>query len=148
LNENYQGDALYETFGVTSVPAGDNGEPVTLADLHQMGIASQSEAPEVAWDFIRFFNKNDIAISEYTIPYGVIPALKSEIDNYQEELSDPISQAFIDEVIPSMIGGPYDEKYGQAQQFIIRAMQEVAVGDASVDKALSDLTKNIQTLYQ
>jgi len=149
LNSDFAGDALYETFGVTSVPVGDNGEPVTLADLHQIGISTQCEHPELAWEFIKFFNTNPVALQEYTMTSGLVPALKSEIEKYKdtEQLTNPISQAFINEVIPSMIGGPYDATYGAASQFVIQGMQEVTIAGAPPDEALQRMTDNLKVLY-
>jgi multiple sugar transport system substrate-binding protein len=149
LNPEFEGDALYETFGVTSVPVGDNGEPVTLADLHQIGISTQCKYPELAWEFVVFFNTNQVALEEYTMTSGLVPALKSEIANYNDTpyLANPISQAFINEVIPSMIGGPYDATYGAASQFVIQGMQEVAIQGTPVETALEDVTSNIKILY-
>jgi len=149
LNPEFEGDALYETFGLTSVPVGDFGQPVTLADLHQIGISTQCKYPEIAWEFIEFFNTNDVALEQYTMTSGLVPALKSEIEKYNDTpyLDNPISQAFINEVIPSMIGGPYDATYGSASQFIIQGMQEVAISGVPVETALEDVTANMKILY-
>jgi len=149
LNPEFEGDALYETFGLTSVPVGDLGQPVTLADLHQIGISTQCKYPEIAWEFIEFFNTNDVALEEYTMTSGLVPALKSEVEKYNGTpyLDNPISQAFINEVIPSMIGGPYDATYGSASQFIIQGMQEVAISGVPVETALEDVTTNMKVLY-
>ena len=149
LNPEFEGDGLYETFGLTSVPVGDLGQPVTLADLHQIGISTQCKYSEIAWEFIEFFNTNDVALEEYTMTSGLVPALKSEIEKYNDTpyLDNPISQAFINEVIPSMIGGPYDATYGSASQFIIQGMQEVAISGVPVETALDDVTANMKILY-
>ena len=149
LNPDFEGDALYETFGLTSVPVGDNGEPVTLADLHQIGISTQCQHPDLAWEFVEFFNTNEVALEQYTMTSGLVPALKSMIEKYQDTpyLDNPISQGFINEAIPSMIGGPYDANYGAASQFVIQGMQEVAISGVPVDEALVSVTKNIKILY-
>jgi hypothetical protein len=88
-----------------------------------------------------------VALVDYTIATGMIPALKSEIRNNSDHIDDPISQAFIKKVIPTMVGGPYNATYGSATQFIIQAMQEVAVSGVSVKTSLESLTKNIKILY-
>ncbi len=148
LNPALEGQAFYDTFAVTTVPVGGNGEPVTLADLHQIGISSQTEHPDIAWKFIEFFCSSDIAVREYIVPMGMIPPLKSAAEKYADLLSDPVSQAYLNEILPSMIGGPYDPQYGAAAQFIIQAMQEVAVAGAPVETALQNLTQNLKILYR
>ncbi len=79
---------------------------------------------------------------------GMIPPLKSAAETYADLLSDPVSQAYLNEILPSMIGGPYDPQYGAAAQFIIQAMQEVAVAGAPVETALQNLTQNLKILYR
>lgn len=148
LNPELEGDAFYETFAVTTVPDGGNGTPVTLADLHQIGISAQTDHPDVAWKFIEFFCASEVAVTEYTVPMGMIPPLKSAADTYGELLGDPVSQAYLNEILPSMIGGPYDPQYGAAAQFVIQAMQEVAVAGFPVDASLGSLTQTLQILYQ
>jgi multiple sugar transport system substrate-binding protein len=148
LNPDLEGQAFYDTFAVTTVPEGGNGEPVTLADLHQIGISSQTKHPDMAWKFIEYFCSSDVAVKEYTIPMGMIPPLKSAATKYADLLSDPVSQAYLNEILPSMIGGPYDPQYGAAAQFVIQAMQEVAVAGAPVDASLQSLTQNLKILYR
>jgi multiple sugar transport system substrate-binding protein len=148
LNPALEGDAFYDTFAVTTVPVGDNGSPVTLADLHQIGISSQTAHPDIAWKFIEFFCSSEVAITEYTVPIGMIPPLKSAAETYADLLSDPVSQAYLNEILPSMIGGPYDPQYGAAAQFVIQAMQEVAVAGYPVDSSLESLTQSLKILYR
>jgi len=148
LNPALEGQAFFDTFAVATVPVGAGGVPVTLADLHQIGISSQCKHPDIAWKFIEFFSGSDIAVKEYITYMGMIPPLKSAATKYADLLSDPVSQAYLNEILPSMIGGPYDPQYGAASQFVIQAMQEVAVAGAPVDASLQSLTQNLKILYR
>ncbi len=147
LNPNLAGQAFFDTFGVTTVPLGVGDTPVTLADIHQLGMSAQAKQPRVAWKLIQFLVSSEISVKEYQVPYGLIPSLKSTVAKYPDLYANPVAQAYIKSVIPSMIGGPYDPQYGAAGQFIIRGMQQVAVGGGDLDQTLKDITSNLQTLY-
>ena len=148
LNPELAGEAFYNTFGVTTVPMGNVDAPVTLADIHQLGMSTQTEHPDVAWEFIRHLVGSNIAIEAYLIPMGMIPPLKSTVNQtHAAYFTDPVSQVYITRIIPSMIGGPYNPQYGAAQQFVIQGMQEVALSNADVSKTLDDITNNLKILY-
>jgi len=148
LNPDLAGDVFYDTFGVTTVQVGDVDAPVTLADIHQLGMSAQTEHPDVAWEFIKHLYSSDISIEQYLIPLGMIPPLKSTVtETHADYFTDPVSQAYINQIIPSMIGGPYNPQYGAAQQFVIQGMQEVALSDADIDQTLDDVSGNLKMLY-
>ena len=142
LNSAYEGDAFYENFGVTTVPVGDNDSSKTLADIHQLGILSQSKNQEVAMEFIQFLVSSDVSLKEYQIPSGVIPALKST----QTDLSDPITKAYVDEIFETMVGGPYGPDYGQIQQVVIEAMQKASLSDEPISKIVEDTDKKLKDI--
>jgi len=148
LNSDLEGDAFFDTFGVAPVPVGIEGaEPVTLADIHQLGISSQTEHPEVAWDFIQFLISDERSVREYMVPQGIIPPLISQATDYPDVFDNPISQAYVESIIPSMIGGPYDPQYASSQQFIIEGMQEVSINRLAIEDALNQITNNVEIIY-
>ncbi len=148
LNPALAGQAFYDTFGVTTVPLGDVDRPVTLADIHQLGISTKTGHPALAWEFVQHLVSSDISIEAYLIPLGMIPPLKSTVtQTHAAYFTDPVSQAYINQIIPSMIGGPYNPQYGAAQQYVIQGMQEVALSNADIDRTLDDITRNLKTLY-
>jgi len=148
LNPELTGDAFYNTFGVTTVPLGDVDQSITLADLHQLGMSTKTRHPQMAWEFIKYLYSSDTSIEKHLIPLGMIPPLKSTVtDTHADYFTDPVSQTYINEIIPSMIGGPYNPQYGAAQQFIIQGMQEVALSDADIDRVLDDISNNLKILY-
>ncbi len=146
LNPELEGDAFYEKFGVTTVPVGDNGKSETLADLHQLGISAESEHQEIAWEFVKFLTSSETSINDYQIPYGVIPPLKSSVQD-NEQLSDPVSQAYINEIFSTMVGGPYGPEYGQAQQLVIQAMQEAALSDKPIEDIVRETDEQLSGIY-
>lgn len=147
LNPAFDGQAFYDTFGVSTVPIGAGDTPVTIADIHQLGMSAQAKHPHIAWKFMQFLISNPLSVKVYQVPYGLIPSLKSTFAKYPELYNNPVAQEYAKAVIPSMIGGPYNPQYGAAGSFIIRGMQQVALTGASVDQTLKEITSNLQTLY-
>jgi multiple sugar transport system substrate-binding protein len=145
LNTNLEGDAFYDKFAVTTVPFGANGKSETLADIHQIGISPQAEDQNAAWEFAKFLAGSEESINQYQIPYGVIPPLKS--DEKSDKFDDPVSQVYINEVFETMIGGPYGPKYGEAQQYIIQALQKAALENDPIEQILKDTEQNLKGVY-
>jgi multiple sugar transport system substrate-binding protein len=145
LNPALEGDAFYDKFGVTSVPVGENSKSETLADIHQLGISSQAQNQEEALKFLKFLVSSKESINQYQIPLGVIPALKS--DQKGDKFEDPVSQAYIKSILPTMVGGPYGPEYGQAQQFIIGAMQRAALENQPIEQITQETQQNLNTVY-
>lgn len=145
LNTELEGDAFYEKFAVTTVPVGANKHSETLADIHQIGISPQAEDQNAAWKFAEFLAGSTESINEYQIPYGVIPPLKS--DEKGAKFDDPVSQVYINDVFETMVGGPYSPKYGQAQQYIIEALQKAALENEPIETILKETEQNLQGVY-
>jgi multiple sugar transport system substrate-binding protein len=144
LNTDLEGDAFYDKFAVTTVPVGANGESETLADIHQIGISPQAEDQNAAWEFAKFLAGSEASINGYQIPYGVIPPLKS--DQKSAKFDDPVSQTYISDVFETMNGGPYGPQYGQAQQYLIQALQRAALEDEPIDQILKETEQNLRNV--
>ncbi len=146
LNPALNGGAFYDTWGVTTVPVGVSGTSYTLADLHQIGISTQSKNKALDWAFIKFLESDPASIEGYQIPYGVIPALKSveTAPRYAKAFSDPVSQEYIHHVFGTMIAGPYGPKFGQQLQLVIQAMQEAALTSTPVSQIQQQTQQALQ----
>ena len=146
LNSDLEGDAFYDKFAVTTVPVGANEKSETLADIHQIGISSQAADQDAAWNFAKYLIQSKESIQQYQIPYGVLPALKPDLKG-NEAFSDPVSQTYIDEIFPTMVGGPYGPNFGEAQNFIIQAMQTAALENTPIKEILKQTQQNLETVY-
>lgn len=145
LNADLEGDAFYDRYAVTTVPVGANGESETVANLHQLGISSEVEDEELAWDFVKYLVSSDVSINEYQTPLGVLPALKS--DQKGKAVADPVNQAFAEEIVPTMVPGPYGPEYGQAEQIVVNALQRTAVTDTPIDQIMQSTEQELQLVY-
>lgn len=138
LNEDLEDDNIYDKFGITTVPVGENSESETIADIHQLGISKGSEYKEAAWKFVEYLASNDTSITDFQVPYGALPPLKSHNEEYEDLLDDPISDTFMNDVIPSMKAGPYSPEFGKEKEVIIKAMQDTVYEE---DQSISDIVE-------
>lgn len=142
-------EAVNEQFGVTTTPTGPGTTtPVTAADIHNLGVAAQSENKDLAWQLIQFLSTDDEVIRNFLIPQGGMLPRKSYNTNeaYGEFYDDPINQAFINQVIPTMRPPAYGPLYSVATTFVVSALQEIA-GGANVQERLERLNEEVRTIY-
>ncbi len=65
---------------------------------------------------------------------------------YGNYYSDPISQAFIKQVIPTMRPPAYGPNYSKAAQAVVTALRDIADG-AAVKPRLLRLTDQVKSIY-
>lgn len=147
LNPQLSGKNFYSTFGVTTVPVGVNGTSQTLADLHQLGISSQSKSQQMDWEFIKFFASSTASINDYEIPVGSIPPLKTYDQQHASQFADPVSQEYINKILPTMVAGPYGPKYAQASQIVIQALQEAALTNTPISQIQQQAQQQLVSIY-
>ncbi len=136
-------------WGVTTTPVGTGQSgPVTCADIHNLGMSSQSQNKQLAWNLIEYLTSNKDVLTNYLVTEGIFPH-KSQVATggpYAKLFSDDISQAFINKVIPTMRPPAYHPKYSQAATYIVTALQDIA-GGANVPKRLASLNNDVKTVF-
>ena len=139
-----------QTFAVTTTPIGPGtDQPVTCADIHNLGIGSSSSNKELAWKLIAFLTTSPAVIQTFLIPEGgMLPRRSYDIRSqlYGNYYSDPISQAFINQVIPTMRPPAFGPNYSKAAQAVVTALHDIANG-ATVKPRLRQLTDQIKSIY-
>jgi len=136
-------------WGVTTTPVGPGQSgPVTCADIHNLGMSAQSNNKDLAWKLIQYLTSNKQVLTNYLVTEGIFPH-KSDVTTggaYANLFSDPISQAFIYKVIPTMRPPAYHPKYSQAATYIVTALQDIA-GGANVKQRLGQLNNDVKTVF-
>jgi multiple sugar transport system substrate-binding protein len=139
-----------DTFAVTTTPLGpDNALPITCADIHNLGIASSSTNKDLAWKLIDFLTTSPAVITTFLIPEGGMLPRRSYDVNYQlygKYYSDPISQTFIQNIIPTMRPPTFGPRYSIAALAVVKALQEISNG-AVVKPRLLKLTDEVKSIY-
>jgi multiple sugar transport system substrate-binding protein len=142
-------EAVNAKFGVTTTPTGPGvTKPVTAADIHNLAIGAQSKNKDLAWKLIEFLTTDDEVIRKFLIPQGGMLPRKSDNTGakYGSFYDDPINQAFIKDVIPTMRPPAYGPFYSTAATFVVTALQEIA-GGADVKQRLGQLNDEVKTIY-
>jgi multiple sugar transport system substrate-binding protein len=138
-----------QRWGVTTTPVGPGQSgPVTCADIHNLGMSAQSGNKDLSWKLIDYLTSNKQVLTNYLVTEGVF-AHKSQVVTggpYANLFSDPISQAFITEIIPTMRPPAYHPKYSQAATYVVTALQEIA-GGANVSQTLKQLNSDVKTVF-
>jgi multiple sugar transport system substrate-binding protein len=139
-----------QTFAVTTTPLGRGvSQPVTCADIHNLSIASSASNKELAWKLINFLTTSSEVITAFLIPEGgMLPHRSYNIQPqlYEQYYADPISQAFINNVIPTMRPPAFGPRYSLAAIAVVTALQEISNG-ATVKPRLLKLTDEVKSIY-
>jgi multiple sugar transport system substrate-binding protein len=140
LNPALTASNFYNTFGVSPVPVGRNGRSQTLADIHQLGISAKSPNKKLDWEFIKFLTSSQTSVKDYMLPLGGVPPLKST-EHQSNVMSLPVNRIYVNQILKTMVGGPYNPKYGQQLQIVINALQQAALTSTPI----SQITKQTQS---
>jgi len=138
------------TFAVTTTPVGPGIPlPVTCADIHNLSIASSAHNKELAWKLIDFLTTSPAVITTFLVPEGgVLPRRSYDVESqlYAKFYNDPISQAFIQHIIPTMRSPAFGPRYSTAALAVVTALQEISNG-AVVKPRLLRLTDEVKSIY-
>lgn len=146
INPELTDDQLVETWGVAPFPVGEAGEAFTAPTDHQLAILEASENKEAAWEFISFLAGDEQAIRDYVLPLGGLPPFTDATETF-DELSDPISQAYYDEIIPTVVRPPFGAKYAEASEVIMTNVQRVFATDADPASIAADIQSQLEPIY-
>lgn len=143
LNPALTPSNFYNTFGVTTVPIGNNGKSQTLADIHQLGISAKSPNKQMDWQFIKFLTSSQVSVNAYMLPLGGVPPLRTT-EHQGNVMKLPVNRIYVNQILKTMVGGPYNPKYGQQLQIVIQAMQQAALTSTPI----AQITQQTQSALQ
>jgi multiple sugar transport system substrate-binding protein len=147
LNEGLKDSTVfYDTWGVAPIPVA-KGTPITVMDIHQLVMSKACKHKELAWEFIQFLAASDMAVEKYYTHLGTIPPVLSQIEKYKDNFSDPISQAYINDIIPNAQSMPFGAKFTTGAEFIATAMQQVVTSQDPLDEILGNLQNQLKVVY-
>jgi hypothetical protein len=59
-------------------------------------------------------------------------------------MKEPVNRIYINQILKTMVGGPYNPKYGQQLQIVIQAMQQAALTNTPI----AQITQQTQSALQ
>ncbi len=140
---------FYETWGVTTLPAGPSGESYA-ADLgHQLVMFGQSEHKEAAWTFIEYLATSDNAILNYTLDAGAaLPPLAEPQGRIAEAMSTPINDTFRDEIMPTYMTPPYGQQFSEAYDSIMAGLQQVLASGSDPEDVANEIHDRLEPIIR
>src|SRR5207237_2811369 len=123
--------AVNQHFGLTTTPVGPGQSgPVTAADIHNLGMSAQASNKDLAWKFIQYLTSNKKVLTNYLVTEGIFPHKSDVVTGgpYANLFSDPISQAFINSVIPTMRPPAYGPHYATPARFVVTPLHALPAG--------------------
>ncbi|HKI58504.1 MAG TPA: sugar ABC transporter substrate-binding protein [Trueperaceae bacterium] len=141
--------AFNDTWGVEPQPKGPAGESHVVAEGHQLVMFAKSQHKEAAWKFIQFLATSSYAIKNYTFKYeSSLPPLAHASGDIQTLLNTPVNQAFVNDIMPTVIIPPYGETYGLAYSPIMAGVQEAVTGNTPIDQIAASIQSNLKNALQ
>lgn len=141
LDKNLTDDKFYQTWGITSVPAGVDGKIYSAPDDHHLILFKASKHQAAAMKFAEFLMNNESAYKAYNSKIGVLPATQSGFNKYSELFGDPVRKTFVTDILPNVVPLPTGPNLAKVSTVIMAGLQEVI----STDKPIPDILNGVQT---
>ncbi|MGI6286535.1 sugar ABC transporter substrate-binding protein [Neomoorella humiferrea] len=141
INKNMTDQEFYNTWGLTSLPAGVDGKSYAAPDDHHLLIFKASKHKEAALKFAEFLASNEVSLKEYIYPVGLLPATKTGFDKLPDLFGDNVRKAYVNEVLPNVVPLPVGPNLTKIATVIMAGMQEVV----TTDKPIIDILNTVQT---
>jgi multiple sugar transport system substrate-binding protein len=140
--------AFYSNWGIAPLPAGPSGQHYSTPSDHQLVMFSSTPAADrqAAWTFMNWLATSNYAAVNYTIPYeGSIPALAHPSGSVATQLNNPIAQAFIKQVIPTVDTPDWGAQYSSAYLDVMAAIQQAMTSSTPISAIASGLQSKLGT---
>jgi multiple sugar transport system substrate-binding protein len=147
LNKDLTPEALYETWGATSLPAGSDGTHRTPVQAHALVIFKDSKVSREAAQFLEFFVSDEAALNEYIAASGFTPATLSAFEKAPVLADSPFIKSFVSDVVPASVPMPTGPDYASYAEIIMTAVQEVITTDEPIQPILDSAQKKLEELF-
>lgn len=148
MNTAYTDQDIYDTWGVTAIPAGANGKHYTADVNHCLVIFKSSKNKEAAAKFAEYLANSNYAITKYHLTVGFVPIAKDAVQRVPEISQSPIRKTFISDVLPTVVPLPYGPNYAKMSEITMAAVQEIITTDKPVKDILDNAQAKLIELYK
>lgn len=148
MNKALTDKDIFDTWGVTSIPAGANGKSYTADTNHCLVIFKSSKHKEAAAKFAEYLTNSNYALTKYNLPAGFVPMANDAAQRVPETVASPISKAFMSDVLPTTVPLPYGANYNKMSEIIMAAVQEIITTDKPVKAILDDAQTKLVQAYK
>jgi len=138
---------LDATWGVTVLPAGQDGRHYSIPTDHQLVMFKAARDKAAAWAFMQYLASDRTAIATYTLTSGVIPPLRNGTTMFPAQMGNPIVQAYVRDVIPTVVRPDWGTLYTKAFPAIMTGVQQAVSGTAPVAGIAKQMQDQLQSAY-
>ncbi len=136
-------DAPDLDFGVALMPRG-RGDYATFGGGNLVGITTQSEHPDEAWEFLQFAYSEDALVEAYGRRMALIPRRDLYDNEYYRQIPQMRQYAeFLNYAVT-----PYTFNYNQIYDPVIYNLQGALLGDIPVDDAVATAADEISKFVE
>lgn len=147
LNAALTPQQLYETWGVSALPAGVDGHRYTIPTDHQLVMFKAARDKRAAWEFMEHLASHREAILDYTFVSRVLPPLRSAPSLFPQQMDTPIMRAFVSAVIPTVVRPAWGPVYSKAYPVIMAGVQQAATGSEPIQSIATQMQSQLQAVY-
>jgi multiple sugar transport system substrate-binding protein len=147
LNKAMSPAELDATWGVTGLPVGADGRHYSIPTDHQLVMFKAARDKQAAWTFMQYLASDRFAIQTYTLTSGVIPPLRNGVAMFPTEMGNPMTQAYVKEVIPTVVRPDWGTLYTKAFPAIMTGIQQAATGNAPIANIAKQMQDQLQSAY-
>lgn len=137
-------DAPSLHFDVTPIMGSADAHYASFAGGDLIGVTTQSKHPELAWEFVKFFQSEEVMI-EIFAKNLVLPSRPTLYDNkYFREMPEMIG--FAD--LLTVAQAPYTLKYNELYDPMLFFMEKALLGEISPEEAVKEAAKAFEDIIQ
>ncbi|KUO48903.1 MAG: hypothetical protein APF76_09650 [Desulfitibacter sp. BRH_c19] len=148
LNTDMTEQDVWNTWGVTTTPTGSNGVSYVADTNHSLVVFKQSANKDSAMKLIEYLVNSESGIRDYILPVGYAPVTSDAIERFPQIADSPITTAFMEEVLPSVVALPYGPDYNEISEIIMTSVQEIISTDKSIEAIWANAESRLQELLQ
>lgn len=149
LDTTLTDEKFYETWGVTTLPAGADGKSYTVGGSdHYNVVFKASKHKAEAAKFLEFIADSDTALKEYVIPMGFLPVTSSALQRFPENFNNPITKAFMEKIVPTTVIPPFGPNFTSAASVLATNLQEVITTSKPIDGILGGTQVKLESIIE
>lgn len=148
MNKSLTDKDIFETWGVTAIPAGSNGKHYTADTNHCLVVFKSSKNKEAAAKFAEYLANSNYALAKYHIPVGFVPMAKDAAQRVPETAGSPLSKSFMNDVLSSVVPLPYGPNYSKMSEILMSSVQEIITTDKPVKEILDNAQAKLIDVYK
>jgi len=148
LNPELTREQVYENWGMTSLPTGEDGVSYSAAQYHSLAVFEGSEHKEEAGLLVDYLVRSEEANRMYQLRVGWPTSSTAAMNAIEEFSSNPLLTAYAEYCQPTFVQLPTGPNYSEACTIIQTGVQEAYTTDNSIDDILARVQQQLETLYR